>query len=411
MRAIEYKLNIPKYLLTRLTNKRKNKKFCSVISCLSFNKKAKEPLLPGKEWVKVKTSLSGICGTDMGTILAKTSMQMENYSSFPSVVGHENIGIITEIGSDVTEFKPGDRVYVEPILGCEVKGLKLCDECKDGRYAVCSRFAEHSPTVGSGCLTGFNETTGGGWSEYFTAHKSQTFKIPKTVKDEDAVLVDAVASALQPVATHLPEKGQSVLVYGCGIIGLNTIGVLRALGFKGKIIAVYRYGFQGTVAKEQGADHIISRNIYEEISKITGGKILPNSIGDPSFEGGVDIVFDTVGSAGVIDRELRLIKANGKLVMIATASLLHKVDINPVWFKEITIIGSSMYSHCTWKGKRYRTYELAMELIRSKKFKTKGLVTHTFDIGEYKKALTVNLNKKKYQSMKVVFNVQPEINK
>ena len=402
MRGLVYTLSIPKYLFTHFINKGKKKRIFYPMSCLSY-KNVPEPELPGTEWIKIKTSYSGICGSDISALIAKQSFALEHYSSFPGVMGHENIGVVVETGSGVTHVKKGDRVYVDPVLGCEAKGLELCPECRDGRFAVCRNAPKASDTTGKGCITGYNTRTSGGWGEYFVAHRSQVFPIPDSVTDEQAVLVDSIASALQPVATHFPKESDTVVVYGCGIIGINTIACLRALGFKGKILAIYRYPFQGEIAREKGADIIIRSNVINEVSRITGAEVSENSVGKPSVEGGVDIIFDTIGNAGVIDTSLRLLRANGKYVMIAASGVLGDIDFTPVWFREITIVGSSMYSYCTWNGKKWRTYELAMELIRSGLYNPEKLVTHVFSIEDYKKAINLVLAKSKENNMKVVF--------
>ena len=223
------------------------------------------------------------------------------------------------------------------------------------------------------------------------------------LSNEEAVLTDSIVSALQPISTHLPQNDQTVLVYGCGILGINSIMSLRALGFKGKIIAIYKHKYQGDLAKEKGADLIVCKDILNSVAHLTNATVIKNSVGKPTIEGGVDVVFECIGNSATIDNSLRLLKAHGKLVLIATTGVTKAIDFSPIWFKEITIIGSSMYSYTTFNGTKWKTYELAIDLLKKKQFNTKNLVTHYFKIDDYKNAILTVLNKKENKSVKVVF--------
>ena len=81
-----------------------------------------EPQLPTPEWVKVRTRLSGICGSDLATITAKGSPYFSPFTSTPFVLGHEIVGEIAETGDAVEGFPVGARVVIEPVLSCPVRG-------------------------------------------------------------------------------------------------------------------------------------------------------------------------------------------------------------------------------------------------------------------------------------------------
>lgn len=405
MKAIVYDLSIPRYLLSAFLNKRFKYTFFKSVSCVSFKENIEEPTLPGQNWVKIKTKMSGICGSDLNAIFGKESFSMEPFSSFPAVLGHENFGEIIELGSGISHLRKGDRVVVEPILCCEARGIEPpCSQCKNGNYNLCQNFAHGH--VSPGAVVGFNKTTGGGWGEYFVAHQSQCFKVPASVTNMEATMTDCLASAMQPVIHHYPKDNETVIVYGCGIIGINTIQCLRALGSRAKIIALYRHTFQGEMAKKAGADEIIrtTKGIYELMSKELGSKLLRPSLGPPVMVGGADQIFDCVGSDTTIDQSLRWLKGKGKLVLVATSGNIKKVDISPVWFQEIVFTGSSMYSYSNFFGERKRVYDIVLELIENKKFPVvESAVTHQYSISQFDKAIQVALNKKEHQSMKVVF--------
>ena len=102
-----------------------------------------EPELVTPEWVKVKTRLSGICGSDLATITAKGSPYFSPFTSTPFVLGHEIVGEIVEIGNAVEGFPVGARVVIEPALSCKVRGISPpCYQCQDLHFANCENITK-----------------------------------------------------------------------------------------------------------------------------------------------------------------------------------------------------------------------------------------------------------------------------
>lgn len=401
MKALVYNLSIPKYLTTRTLSKFLPKVFLPGLSCLSL-KEIPVPNLPTEDWVLIKTEACGICGSDLSLLMGRDSFSLEPYSSFPAVLGHEAIGRIDEVGKNVTIFNKGDRVAVDNILPCKTRGIEnSCEQCKSGNYSLCENFINGN--LKPGPVNGYNSSVGGGFGEYFIAHKSQLFKIPENMTTENGVLADPLASALQPASTHLPNDNERIVVYGGGIIGILLINALRALGCKSTIIAITRYDFQASLAKKAGADTVIEKNLFNEIANVMDARLLKPSLGKPVYEGGAHVVFDCVGSQETIDNSLRFLKKRGKLVIVGAAGVINKVDASPIWFKEVRVTGSSMYSHINMNGARVRTYKAAIDLISSGKIATNNLVNHRFKIDYFGKAINTALNKKTYKSTKVCF--------
>ena len=121
MEAVQYTKSIPRYLAMRYLGKRWQGLYTSPFSCTRFVD-IPEPQLPTPEWVKVKTRLSGICGSDLATITAKGSPYFSPFTSTPFVLGHEIVGEIAEMGDAVDDFRVGGRVVIEPALSCKVRG-------------------------------------------------------------------------------------------------------------------------------------------------------------------------------------------------------------------------------------------------------------------------------------------------
>lgn len=405
MRALQFELSIPRYVCCKAFSHFFPHRFSPTLSCLHL-RELPIPELPGPDWVRIQVEMCGICGSDLNALRGHESFSMEPYASFPAVMGHEIIGRVVECGPGVRGIASGTRVAVENILPCAPRGITPpCAACARGDYALCENYTSgHLPP---GILIGFTNGLGGGFGEYLVAHQSQLFPIPASLSLEEAVLIDALASALQPVANHLPHHDQTVLVYGAGIIGLNVIQCLRAAGFSGRIIAIARHAFQAEWARTLGATEVITRDLFPHIARLTGATIRKPTLGPPVLDGGVDCVFDCVGSSGTIDYSLRFARKRGKVVVVGTAGMISKVDAAPLWFKEIILTGTAMFSTTTVNGKRQRTYQHVIDLLAAGTLRARGLVTQTFPISQYAKAFNVALDKSQAQSIKVAFRHAP----
>jgi len=220
-------------------------------------------------------------------------------------------------------------------------------------------------------------------------------------------MIDAFCSSLHPVMNNFPDDGDTVIVIGTGPLGLSAICAVRALGGKAKIIVIEKSTFSGGMAKEAGADIVIcpgreKKTVYEIIAEMTGAKVYKPLIGDQILMGGVDKIFDTVGNAATMQMSLRLLRAGGFYGLIGLAAT-EKLDLTPLWFKEITMTGSLGYGMQDYRGKRVYTWDVALDLIRNKKIDLEKYVTHKFPIEDYREAIKVNIFKERYGAVKTAF--------
>jgi len=404
MRAVVFDASLPKYVSTLALGKLKKSMHYSLISCTTYRENTEEPKLPNGNWVRIKTLYGGICGSDLNLIYLHDSPSASPFVSFPFVIGHENVGEIVEAGEGVTEFSIGERVIVDPMLGCKVRGIEdECPNCKSGDYSLCENFTKGD--ISPGMLLGNCKDTGGSWGEYYIAHKSQILKVPDKVKSEDALLVDPLASALHPVMRNFPKDSDRILIVGAGIIGLLVTAALRAMGSKCHITIMARYKFQAEIARKYGADEVVDGrgDYFEQFAEITGGSLYQPIIGKRVMVGGFDIIYDCVGSSKTIDESLRFTKAMGKMVLVGLASFPKGVDWTPIWLKEVRIAGGYCYSTETVDGNAITTYRLALKLIEEGRVDVSGLVSHTFDIRDFKRAIETASGKGKNKSIKVAF--------
>ncbi len=229
MNAIQFNLTVPRYVLGKTIGKVYPQVLWNGLSCTDLAEETAVPELRGPDWVRVKTRYGGICGSDLSTIHLNVSPYYSPFSSYPFTFGHENVGYLAELGSDVTGWEVGERVVVEPTLWCRPRGFAdLCFYCAKGEINRCERLTEGP--MAPGRSTGFCRDTGGSWSEYFLAHESQLYRVPAGLSDENVLMVEPFACGLHAVLQNMPADSDTVAVLGAGTIGLVTLAALRALG-------------------------------------------------------------------------------------------------------------------------------------------------------------------------------------
>ncbi len=370
------------------------------------------PELPAADWVRVRTRLAGICGTDVALLRQAQPPDsiLQAFSSLPIALGHENVAEVTEVGPEVDAGWVGKRVVVEPTLGCRARGIDpLCDRCAAGEYGACENFGADGAgrsALPPGSSIGYNSRTGGAYGDQFVSHVSQLVELPEGVSDEQGVLVDAVACSLHAVLrADLPGPDGRVLVYGLGTLGLAMVACLRAVGYGGQIHALGRSGYTGELARSFGADAFVQlprdqAGRFERIAELTGGRTHRVRFGNRMLSGGYDVTFDLVGSSRSTQECLKWTRARGTMVMVATA---HggNVDLTPVWFRELHVVGAYGRQSEHFAGRRVDTYRLVLEMMQQGKLDVGGLLTHTFGLDEYKRAFAVAMDKGRHQAVKV----------
>ncbi|MDP8949675.1 MAG: alcohol dehydrogenase catalytic domain-containing protein, partial [Actinomycetota bacterium] len=234
MLALRYSKSVPRYLLMRAGVKRIKGLETSRFSPLQLEE-IPEPALPTPEWVRVRPLLSGICGSDLGTLSSENSPYFSPITSPPFVLGHEVVGVVAE---DKGDFAVGERVTLEPALGCAARGIDPpCPYCAAGRHALCVNVAKGD--LAPGIQTGFCRDTGGGWSEgTLVAHPSQLHRVPQDLPDEAAVATEPLACATHAALKTNPKESETALVIGAGSVGLFVVAALRQLTRAGRVICV-----------------------------------------------------------------------------------------------------------------------------------------------------------------------------
>jgi threonine dehydrogenase-like Zn-dependent dehydrogenase len=406
MKAIQFNFTIPRYILGLGLGKISSNFYWSGMTCTQY-REIPDPHLPGDDWVVVKTRLGGICGTDMSAVKLTASTYSTPLITFPFVIGHENLGRIEKIGPKVTNWEVGDRVVVEPSLWCKPRGInELCPYCEKGEINHCINITQGS--ISPGISTGLCHDTGGSWAPYFVAHQEQLYKVPDHISDENGMMVEPFAIGLHAALQNFPQDSEQVLIIGAGTIGLCMVAALRALGSNAEIIAISRYGFQSDAAAKLGATQVIrgsrDSSYYNDVVELTGADLKNPVMGKPLVMGGVDRVFDCVGSNSSLDDAMRLTKNGGQVVFVGEPGIVKNLDWTPIFTQDLEVKAAYLYNHAEeYKGQQWKAFNLAIDLMVNGKVDLGWMVTHKFELDDYKQAFSVTDHKKQGKAIKVAF--------
>lgn len=406
MQAIQYTKSIPRYLAMRYLGKRWRNLFTSPLSCISLID-IPEPQLPTPQWVKIKTRLSGICGSDLATITAKGSPYFSPFTSTPFVLGHEIVGEIAEIGDEVEGWSIGDRVVIEPALSCPVREIvPPCHQCQNSRFSNCENITKGS--ISAGIQTGYCRDTGGGWSEFVLAHQSQLHRVPDDISDELAVLLEPFACAIHGVLQAEIHDEADICVIGGGTIGLLTVAALRMLGYKNRILILAKHPHQKELAYDLGADVTIPVNTsrYATFCELTDAESFQPELGQQVLIGGVDLTFDCIGSSVTIDDALRFTRAGGEVILLGMPGIPKNIDWTSIWYKQLRVKGAYTYGIETYNGEQIHTFQLGLQLMQKHGEQLLSLVGTPFSLRDFKRAIQTALNTGKTSTVKTVFDLR-----
>ena len=359
MKALQFERNLPRFAAARIASSLSGSGKGVRLGPLELVEI--EPFkLPGPGWVRVRPRLAGICGSDLATLDGRSSRYFEHIVSFPFVPGHEVVGDV-EGGA-----LGGKRAVVEPVLGCEARGIEpRCPACAEGRKGSCERIAFGH--LRPGLQTGYCADTGGGWSGGFVAHESQLHEVPDSLSDEAAVMVEPAACAVHAACAAEIAGGERVVVLGAGTLGLCVIAALRALCLPGALVAVAKHPDQRKLARELGADQVVRPDELKRAARrLSGSLALESSDGNiERLSGGVDLVVDCVGSAGSLEQSLEVVRPGGQIVLVGMPGVL-KLDLAPLWQREVELRGAYAYGTEQRPEGPRSTFELALELVRER---------------------------------------------
>jgi threonine dehydrogenase-like Zn-dependent dehydrogenase len=382
MQTIYFEKSIPKFLLTKALRPIWPAVVFSRLSPTRFVDEPEKPL-SGPGWVRMRNRLCGICASDLHLLLVDADPRVSP-AALPGTqriyLGHEVLSEVTEVGVDVTHLKVGDRVILDhPEADCLKQEIDPpCRYCREGNLSLCE-----NSSLGLGL-----EGMGGGWGDGFTAHKSGVYKVPEALDDEAAMLIEPLAVGVRTALRCLPEPDQHALVIGSGMIGLAVIGAVRALSPDCHISVMARYPQQVEMARKLGAEEVIvQEDPFTASARITSGRLYTGKFKNRMILGGFDVVYDCVGSEKTVHDSLRWTRAGGTVVLAGVSLKPMHVDLTPIWYQEVNLIGLYAHGMETWNGVKQSTYDLTADLLLKKKLSVDGLITHRFALEQWRTAV------------------------
>lgn len=406
MEALLFRNSLPRLAATRILATVSPRAYVGPLAAVQLTE-IPEPSLPAPDWAVVRTRLCGICGSDAKQIFLNGRLDnpMTGLISFPQVLGHEVVGTIEAVGPEVRSRRVGERVVLNPWLSCAPRGLPLCAWCEAGDLAQCLCFTRG--VAEPGIHSGNSATATGGMAAHVPAHESQWIPIPDGISDEAAVLADPFAVSLHAVLRNPPRSGETVLVYGCGTLGLLAIAILKALHPETRIAAIARYDHQARLAGRFGADHILGhrplRQLVSDVAALAGADELEAWRGLPMLNGGVDRIYDTVSSAETFEVGVRVVRSRGTIVSIGLEPP-KRFEWTPLYFKEISLIGSNAFGFESYDGRRQHAMEWYFEFIQTRGIDVTPIITHRFALEDYGDAFLACRDQAESGAVKILFD-------
>jgi len=265
----------------------------------------------GPGLIEIKVTACGVCGSDIHMWKAGKGWGTGDMSNF--IMGHEFCGVVMNPGD--SDFKAGDRVAFWANLYCGE-----CDMCQTGQEQLC-RDVNGTNYVGFVC--------NGAYAEKYVGKAMNAYKLPDTVSDVAAGLIDPLMVAYHAIRQSNLKLHDKVLVVGSGIIGQLMGGLAKKAG--ASYVAMSKVNDRKIAkAKEIGDfDEYFDGNDSELVRKM-----------QEASDGGFDIVFEAVGSEETLKTALDGVKPGGEIVTVGNPDGPILIDINRVVLREIRIIGS-----------------------------------------------------------------------
>jgi len=276
---------------------------------------ARDPVI-GPDEVLLQSSRAGICGTDLHIFRG----EFENRVPYPAILGHEFGGLVVEAGKNVTDFKTGDRVVVDPVISCHA-----CPACLSGHINACQTLK----------LLGVD--LDGGYGEYVAAPVNRVFSLPEIIPMDHAPMVEMYALGHHILSRGQVQPGETIVILGAGKLGLSILDVLCHSANPGITFVTDFQPYRLDAARKLGADYTININSTDPVEKVLE---LTDGLG-------VDCVIEAVGHYHLAEGQeaplaqaVKMIRSGGRIVTAGLGEQLSEVHFKTMVLKEARIIAS-----------------------------------------------------------------------
>ena len=258
--------------------------------------------------VLIRIGKTAICGTDVH--IYNWDEWAQKTIPVPMVVGHEFCGVVADVGSAATRYKPGTRVSGEGHIVCGA-----CRNCRAGRGHLCHNsqgVGVHRP---------------GAFAQYLAIPEYNVFAIPDDVPDEIAAIFDPFGNAVH-TALSFDLVGEDVLVTGAGPIGIMGALVAKEVGAR-KVVITDINPARLDLARQLGVEHVVDAS-SQKLSQV---------MADIGMSEGFDVGLEMSGSASAFRDMIDVMNNGGKVAILGIAPAGFEIDWNKVIFKMLTLKG------------------------------------------------------------------------
>lgn len=326
-----------------------------------------KPELQEPDDVLVRIGAVGVCGSDVhflergriGTFVVEQ----------PVILGHEAAGTVAEVGPEVKDLRPGDRVAIEPGRSC-----RKCEFCHRGEYNLCPNmvFLAAPPIHGV-------------FAEYLVWPADFLFKLPDNVTVEEGAMCEPLSVGMWAAERSRVGPGDTVAVLGAGPIGLTA---LQAAIYHGATTIIVTDFVQSRLdaAKRLGATHVINLNHADPVQTIM----------DLTSGRGVDVSFECAGAVTSTQQCVHITRRGGTVQLVGMPSVDDfELPVYQIIDKELNVGGLFRYRNC---------YPKSIAGIAGGRIDVKSLITHRYPLAECAQAMALARDEKD-KALKVI--VQP----
>jgi len=296
---------------------------------------------PAENEILLKVEACGICGSDVHGFDGSSGRRIP-----PIVMGHEAAGVVTKVGSGVTEWKVGDRATFDSTLYCG-----RCEYCNRGEVNLCDARQVFGVSCG-------DYRRHGAFAEYLAVPTRVLYRLPEQLPFVEAAMIEAVSVALHAVRVSGFEKGQTALVLGAGMIGTLIVQALRvaegshifvADPDNSRVEAAKRVGAHtGIALAKQGEDASPTGAIFEK------------------YPDGVDHVFEAVGFGSTVKTAIASVRKGGTVTLVGNIEAQVELPLQAVVTRQIRLQGSAASAG---------EYPRAIELLASRQIDVSPLIS------------------------------------
>ena len=294
---------------------------------------------PGDALIRIRSG--GICGSDISTYLGKHFLRKP-----PVILGHEVAGEVVEVGADVRDWRPGDRVAIEPQIACGV-----CRYCRDGLSSICP--TKKMPGIGFPGL----------FSELVSMPATSLYRLGDTVGWEEGAMVEPTAVAYRAIGRAAVYSGARIAILGAGSIGA-LIAMICASTTDVTAMVVD--------AKEDNLSRVADATGYFVVN--ARDELLADAAHDITNGEGFDCVFLATSASSALSSAVELCRPHGEVIVVATYGTPPPTDLSTLVVRELSVKGTHAYNADDFAS--------ASDLIATGRLDVAQLITHRYSFRE-----------------------------